>query len=138
MTLNYLTTLYKRYTFSRHNFIGASVSEPHTSDANRDFSLSVFLSVCLSRTSCRIYAHYSIFAYYEHVRALIEIFAYKILQLWIFRPLTALSCRSTQTRDLNSHPQLPMQRERRDFEDGENARGLAVLPRDQKKRRQGM
>ena len=131
MTLNYLTTLYKRYTFSRHNFIGASVSEPHTSDANRDFSLSV----CLSRTSCRIYAHYSIFAYHEHVRALIEIFAYKILQLWIFRPL---SCRSTQMRDLNSHPQLPMQRERRDFEDGENARGLAVLPRDQKKRRQGM
>ena len=37
----------------------------------------------------KIKINYSIFAYYEHVRALIEIFAYKILQLWIFRPLSS-------------------------------------------------
>ena len=43
-----------------NTIIGASVSEPHTSEFNA--AISVCLFVCLSRTSCRIYAIISIFA----------------------------------------------------------------------------
>ena len=113
--------------------IGASVSEPHTSDVNRDFSLSLCL-VCLSRTSCRIYAHYSIFAYFEHVRALIEIFAYKILAMDISSAQLPLDTdeRSQLPPSVTDAAREERLRRRRERERARRA------SRDQKKRRQGM